>query len=423
MKNNHYIFLIFILLCSKSYCQTININSITTSRQTGGDNGYTLDGTRMTVGSRLKLLNTSNFGSTGTYPKNISIFDGYGTTGSLTSISTVPVNNIFFFGSFNKLEASTQQFTSDEVDSLYNWSLRGGKLIIASGIIYSTFYDASMLNSKWGYGWTQLAPNGFNPTTVGNNTDIFNGPFGNVISANQGAAAQGFFNTIPTNSQVFATDANGNPTLFMDCNTLDLIIADVDGYTDLSGITPGNAITNAQDKFLANTIVFMDKLQPLPIITNSSTTLSLNSTYNNYQWYLNNTPLNGAVNQTYSASESGNYYVEVTVNGGCKVKSNILNTDSLTPNDILIIPNVFTPNNDGVNDVFKITTKNIAEFNCKIYDRWGLLISELTKTNEAWDGRTTSGLQCTTGVYYYALTASSEVGKVYNENGVLQLIK
>lgn len=423
MKNNHYIFLIFILLCSKSYCQTININSITTSRQTGGDNGYTLDGTRMAAGSRLKLLNTSNFGSTGTYPKNISIYDGYGTTGSLTSISTVPVNNLFFFGSFNQLEASTQQFSSGEVDSLYNWSVRGGKLIIASGIIYSTFYDASMLNSKWGYGWTQLAPNGFNPTTVGNNTDIFNGPFGNVISANQGATAQGFFNTIPTNSKVFATDATGNPTLFMDCNTLDLIIADVDGYTDLSGITQGGTISNAQDKFLANTIVFMDKLQPLPIITNSSTTFSLNSTYNDYQWYLNNVPLNGAVNQTYSASESGNYYVEVTVNGGCKIKSNILNSDSLASNDIVIIPNVFTPNNDGVNDVFKITTKNLTEFNCKIYDRWGLLVKELKKTNEAWDGYTPGGLQCTTGVYYYTLTASSEVGKEYNEHGFVQLVK
>lgn len=419
MRNNYYIFFIFILFYSNTCCQTININSITTSRQTGGDNGYTLDGTRMAVGSRLKLLNTSNFGSTGTYPKNISIFDSYGTIGSLTSISTVPVGNIFFFGSFNKLDASTQQFTGAEVDSLYNWSLRGGKLIIASGIIYSTFYDASMLNSKWGYGWTQLAPNGFNPTTIGNNTDIFNGPFGNIIAANQGAAAQGFFSAIPPNSKVFATDANGNPSLFMDCTTLDLIIADIDGYTDLGGITSGVTISNTQDKFLANTIVFMDKLQALPIITNSSNNLSLNSTYNNYQWYLNNAPLNNAVNPNYFVAEEGNYYVEVTLNGGCIVKSNVLTID-IVP---LIIPNIFTPNNDGVNDVFKITTKNIAKFNCNIYNRWGILVNELTESNEVWDGRTKSGLECTVGVYYYVLTATSEKGKEYNEKGVVQLIR
>ncbi|MFZ2205563.1 MAG: gliding motility-associated C-terminal domain-containing protein, partial [Minisyncoccia bacterium] len=67
----------------------------------------------------------------------------------------------------------------------------------------------------------------------------------------------------------------------------------------------------------------------------------------------------------------------------------------------LEIPNIFTPNNDGINDVFKITTKNITTLNCKIYNRWGILVGELTKINEGWDGRSTSGLQCTTGVYYY----------------------
>lgn len=422
MKNN-YIFLIFILLCSNSYCQTININSITTSRQPSGDNGYTLDGTRMTVGSRLKLLNTSNFGSSGTYPKNISIFDGYGTTGSLTGISTVPINDIFFFGSFNRLDLSTQSFTTGEIDSLYNWSLRGGKLIIATGGTYSTFFDSNILNSKWGYTYQFQNPSNFIPTANGNNTDIFNGPFGNVISANQGAGAQGYFNSLTSNSKILATDANGNTTLFMDCNTLDLIVADVDGYTDLGGITSGAAISTQQDDFLANSIVFMDKLQPLPVITNSSNTLSLNSTYNNYQWYLNSIPLNGAINQTYSASENGSYYVEVTVNGGCKVKSNIFTTNSLATNDNLIIPNVFTPNNDGVNDVFKITTKKIATLNCKIYDRWGLLVNELTKTNEVWDGRTTSGIQCTTGVYYYTINALGEDGKAYSEKGIVQLIK
>jgi len=119
-------------LTEKAICQNISIHSISTVRQTSGDNGYTLDGFRMTEGSRQKLLNPNNFGPRGIYPKLVSISDNYGTTGSLTQVYKLPLNSIFFFGSFNKLDSSTQQFTSDEIDSLHNWSLRGGKMIITS---------------------------------------------------------------------------------------------------------------------------------------------------------------------------------------------------------------------------------------------------------------------------------------------------
>lgn len=418
------IIIILVLLTALSptiengFSQNINIHSVSFLKQTGGDSGYTLDGQRM-LDSRAKALNTNNFGSSGIYPKQIAITDGYYNTGSLSSINGISGIDIFFFGAFVKNEPSFLPITNDEIDSLYKWSKSGGKLIIGNSS-NGFGYDLSVLNSRWGYNVTQSYPSNYTPTTQGITSDIFNGPFGAVSTANQGGSLQGYFDIMPTDVIVLAENSNGQPTLILDCNTLDLISADIDGYTDLSGITTGATITSDQDRFWANTIVFMDKLQPLPVITNYSNTLSLNSTYNNYQWYLNNIPINAAINQTCSASENGSYYVEVTINGGCKVKSNIFTTNS---NDFYTIPNVFTPNNDGVNDVFKIITKKIATLNCKIYDRWGLLISELTKTNEAWDGRTTSGIQCTTGVYYYTLTALGEDGKAYSEKGVVQLIK
>jgi len=117
--------LLISFLGEKGVCQNININSISTIRQSSGDNGYTLDGFRMTEGSRPKLLNPSNFGANGIYTKVISISDNYGTSGSLTQVYSSPTNSIFFFGTFDKNDTSTQQFTNDEIDSLYNWSLRG----------------------------------------------------------------------------------------------------------------------------------------------------------------------------------------------------------------------------------------------------------------------------------------------------------
>lgn len=85
--------------------------------------------------------------------------------------------------------------------------------------------------------------------------------------------------------------------------------------------------------------------------------------------------------------------------------------------------NVFSPNDDGVNDVFKIASQNIALLNCKIYDRWGILVEELSKLNEGWDGRSTSGLECSVGVYYYVIAAKDNNGKDFNEKGFLQLLR
>jgi gliding motility-associated-like protein len=85
--------------------------------------------------------------------------------------------------------------------------------------------------------------------------------------------------------------------------------------------------------------------------------------------------------------------------------------------------NVFSPNDDGVNDVFKIASQSMALLNCKIYDRWGILVEELSKLNEGWDGRSTSGLECSVGVYYYVIAAKDTNGKDFNEKGFLQLLR
>jgi gliding motility-associated-like protein len=422
MKTKHYILVVLGAMCLNTYGQTMLVHSISTTRQPSGDPGYTLDGTRMADGSRLKLLNPINFSSSGTYAKSVSIADGYGTTGSLANVSTLPTDDIFFFGSFNRLDPSTQPFTADEIDSLYNWSLRGGRLIIASGGTFSTFYDASILNSRWGYAYQMQNPSNFTPTELGVGTDIFSGPFGHVTSANQGAGVQGYFSSLTSDSKVLATDAIGNPTLFMDCNTLDLIVADIDGYTDLGGISDGGNINNAQDKFWANTIVFMDKLQPPPVLANDSTVLTLNATYNSYEWYLDNAPISEATASYFAPSENGVYHVEVTVNGGCKVKSNSVTVDGLNQDGILELPNVFTPNNDGLNDFFDPTTMNgITIVEVSIFNRWGKLIHREKSPEPLWDGM--AGARSPDGVYYWIVEYQNSKGERRSGSGFIHLMR
>ena len=71
----------------------------------------------------------------------------------------------------------------------------------------------------------------------------------------------------------------------------------------------------------------------------------------------------------------------------------------------ITIPNIFTPNGDEVNDLWKLQVDNlgysITNVQIAVYDRWGLLVFETDKTDTGWDGRTTSGIACSAGTYYY----------------------
>jgi gliding motility-associated-like protein len=84
---------------------------------------------------------------------------------------------------------------------------------------------------------------------------------------------------------------------------------------------------------------------------------------------------------------------------------------------------VFTPNGDGVNDYFRIDNSKLQTLNCQIFNRWGILVAELKAPKDSWDGRTTSGIECVNGVYYYLLTAKGKDSKDYSEKGFVELIK
>ena len=62
--------------------------------------------------------------------------------------------------------------------------------------------------------------------------------------------------------------------------------------------------------------------------------------------------------------------------------------------------NVFTPNNDGINDKFGFKDIIGSEFHFEVYDRWGELVFKTTDSNVQWDGTSNKGI-CSDGVYYW----------------------
>ena len=91
------------------------------------------------------------------------------------------------------------------------------------------------------------------------------------------------------------------------------------------------------------------------------------------------------------------------------------------------IPNVFTPNGDGINDTFNFNIVGASDVNFNIYNRWGNLIQLVTSrasvTNVLWDGRTTSGIECSDGMYFYTLQYTNANGDAIKKNGHVTLLR
>ena len=88
-----------------------------------------------------------------------------------------------------------------------------------------------------------------------------------------------------------------------------------------------------------------------------------------------------------------------------------------------VIPNAFTPNNDGMNDSFKILglpVENITRFQIQIFDRWGQVIFESNNIDEGWDG-TFKGKPCPPEVYNWMIyyETNSRKDRISNKGQVM----
>jgi len=91
----------------------------------------------------------------------------------------------------------------------------------------------------------------------------------------------------------------------------------------------------------------------------------------------------------------------------------------------LVIPNIFTPNGDGNNDIFFVKSTNLDKIDILIVDRWGRKVYELSSFtgNIAWDGKNQFGKESAAGVYLYTLTAIGKDGSTYDKQGTITLIR
>lgn len=92
------------------------------------------------------------------------------------------------------------------------------------------------------------------------------------------------------------------------------------------------------------------------------------------------------------------------------------------PEKKILIPNAFTPNGDGKNDVFYVYTRGVKEFLLQVYNKWGNLIFESTDINSGWDGAGFQG-ESPVGTYIYISKVIYLDGEIISKKGTINLIK
>jgi len=116
------------------------------------------------------------------------------------------------------------------------------------------------------------------------------------------------------------------------------------------------------------------------------------------------------------------YYLTVD-NGICKATDSLLVTAECSS---IYVPSAFTPNGDGLNDIFNAIGMDLKEFRLLIYNRWGEKIFQTQEIENGWDG-TYNGNPSPLGLYIWELEAIDKNGKSFlnefQKRGTVSLVR
>lgn len=214
---------------------------------------------------------------------------------------------------------------------------------------------------------------------------------------NQGALTGQQVTNLPVGGYLFqGSDANG-------CMIEDSVFLIQNGSLNIS-VTPENATVDE-----GNSIVLNASMSPYVngVTFNWTPGATLSCT---------NCP-----NPTASPIENTSYIVTITTPNGCTatdssvIKWNIFCGETF-------IPNMFSPNDDGENDVFKVVGRCVKNGTLRVFNRWGELMFVTTDLTEGWDG-THRGKPCNTGVYTFIFDGTNSNGEVKTMSGSLTLVR
>jgi gliding motility-associated-like protein len=121
-----------------------------------------------------------------------------------------------------------------------------------------------------------------------------------------------------------------------------------------------------------------------------------------------------------TATRSGVYQVQTVNDFGCKATDEVW--VEVTNDYPVFIPNSFTPNNDGLNDVFLVYGQSIIQMEMLIFDRWQHQIFSSTDQLKGWDG-TYRGQIVKNDSYIYVINYKTYDGKKHTKTGFVDVVR
>lgn len=121
---------------------------------------------------------------------------------------------------------------------------------------------------------------------------------------------------------------------------------------------------------------------------------------------------------------SGDYTITVIGANGCSTEQLITitnDTAECVPGD-LWVPNIFSPNGDGQNDIVYVEGLGITALSFIVFDRWGHIVFQTADQSQGWDG-IVQGTHADPGVYVYFITATFNTGQTAELRGNITLVK
>ena len=152
----------------------------------------------------------------------------------------------------------------------------------------------------------------------------------------------------------------------------------------------------------------------ITICEDSIVTYVVDNSFTDYEWH------NGSDNNAYTTNGTETFVSVIVTNNICSSSDiayiNYYNCD-------ISIPNVFTPNGDGINDLFYVESESAVDVSVEIFNRWGQVVGKFQGLDNGWDGKHyQSNSALSEGVYYYAARVTMDDGTIKELIGFIHLI-